>query len=85
MDPAIAWARSTHTSAFLDLKFVPHVTNCRFVIQYGFLRNVPHHHQSFLEFQSLPCEGNENWGEQNVYTLWEKGPLMVKLTPVKVS
>lgn len=28
---------------------------------------------------------SENWSEQNVYTLWEKGPIMVKLTPVKVS
>jgi len=28
---------------------------------------------------------SENWSEQNVYPLWERGPLMVKLTPLKAS
>ena len=27
---------------------------------------------------------SQNWSEQNAYTLLGKGPLMVKLTPVKV-
>lgn len=28
---------------------------------------------------------SQDWSEQNAYTLSGKGPLMVKLTPVKVS
>lgn len=28
------------------------------------------------------CEGTQGWMDQNVYSLWEKKPLMVRLTPV---
>lgn len=27
--------------------------------------------------------GQENWIDQKIYLVWEKHPLMVKLTPVK--
>lgn len=29
------------------------------------------------------CPGMENWVDQKSYLTWEKGPLMVKLIPVK--
>jgi len=29
------------------------------------------------------CKESDNWADQLVFTLWQKGPLMVKLTPVK--
>lgn len=30
------------------------------------------------------CDGMEQWSKQKIYTLWEKGPLMVKLNPRRI-
>ena len=36
-----------------------------------------------LHFDLKLCEESRGWGDQRVFTLWEKKPLMATLTPVQ--
>jgi hypothetical protein len=37
-----------------------------------------------LHFDLKLCEESRTWGDQKVFTLWEKKPLMATLKPVQL-
>jgi hypothetical protein len=39
--------------------------------------------KTLYHFDLSLCSESERWADQKTYVLWEKGPLMCKLSPVK--
>lgn len=84
LDHEIAWARSKSSSfqnyllfgAYESLKLTDlcslAIMEMRLVLA-----------RLFFEYDFELMLSYENWHDQKIYLLWEKGPLVVKLTPAK--
>jgi hypothetical protein len=81
-DQGIAWARSTYLSA------QPCATIEKLYQHADALSSMAYHEMRLLlakvmfNFDLELCPESEGWMEQEVYTLWQKKPLMVKLRAV---